>query len=408
VSFDQTTVIRFRSLFGSGVAANLTGLGFSALSTLVTARVLGASGRGQVAVLTVIASYVVVGFSLSLEAGILHLGKQFPGTDYLLSRITRFLAVLTLASIATLSIVGYLIANGSLNAATILIFGIGYGVPVAVIPVTAVERLRGRHHSAMWWPMIILAAQQALGLIWLGIYVSVDSYILGSSIGGLLATMAFLWLARPKKPSHTVLETKASVPIKTLVTYSLAGHLGVILYLLCGRLPVILAGVYLGDTAAGVYSVAVAIAEVCLLVTQSQLGFVLAMATRDPDDFTPLKRQLKISAVLTAGIMAALLVASRWLPVVLGEDFSGTTAVLIALSPGVVLLGLWRLAAYDLAARGQTRLRTISAAWGALTAVICGLAAVRWGDVQSLAWSATITYAVMFVSLLHGIRRMPR
>lgn len=404
----QGPVIRFRFLFGSGIAANLFGLGFSAVSTLAIARLLGASGRGQVAVLTVISSYLVVSLSLSLDAGVLHVGRRFPSVDHLLNRIIALLAVLTLVSILSLSVFGYFFADRSLGTVTILVYGVGYGIPVAVVPLTAIERLRDRHHSAMWWPSLVLGAQQASGLIWLVFDASVGSYIFGSAIGGLIATMVFLFYARPRKPSRPRRDSESETSIKNLVMYSISGHVGVILYLLCMRLPIVLAGLYLGDQAAGVYSVAVALAEVCLLVTTSQLGFVLAMATKHPDDFTPLRRQLKLSAVLTAGIMALLLVVSAWVPTALGRDFSETSKIIIAMSPGVVVHGLWRLAAYDLVARGQARLRNISAAWGAIAAVGGGAAAVHWGDVQSLAWSSTITYGVMFVSLVLGFRRRAR
>ncbi|MHC1560579.1 polysaccharide biosynthesis protein [Actinomycetospora sp. C-140] len=412
---------RTRALLPSGLAANGAALALSALAVLVTAVVLGAAGRGQIAVLTVLASYSVVAVGLSLESGILHFGSG--STSRRARSLRRDTAVITgvtfVVGVVVLAIACRLLVHPPLSAALTVVFALGYASPVLIPPATAWDRLQGRHHAATWRPVVVLIAQQLGGLVGLWLDPSVAAFVVCGAVASVLAVIATLALhlrpaaGRQLGPGGDTRNAATTPPgdsagdhptpptpgRRELITYSVKGHGGVLLHLYAMRVPLIAVSLSAGAAAAGLYSVAAALAEVVIVVSQAQLGRVLAAATGDRGDFTVLRHQLKLGAVLSLGVGLILLGVAAVAPRLLPTDFATLVLPTAVLLPGIVALGTWRLAAYDLAARGGAGARTTSAAWGAsVVTVLLVVLVPAWGVVGAAA-SATVGFAVMLVAL---------
>ncbi|MEJ2866415.1 hypothetical protein WCD74_01475 [Actinomycetospora sp. OC33-EN08] len=390
-----------RALLTSGLAANGTALGLSALVVALTALVLGAEGRGQIAVATVIASYTVVAVGLSLESGILHFGRSPDvGSSRRFRRRVALLVLATFAAaVAVLAVAAVLAVRPSLPVAVIAVFAIGYAAPIVVVPATAFDRLDGRHHAATWRPVWVLVAQQLGGGAGLLVAADVTGFLLGGGLAGLGATALTLFLHR-RGTTLAAGGDSATLPgDRELISYSVAGHGGVVLHLFALRAPLIVLSAVVGASAAGQFSIATSLAEISLIVSQSQLGRVLAAATAAPSDFTVLRRELLLGAVLCALLGCGLAVVARLAPVFLGPEFSGVFWPTVVLLPGMVALGAWRLATNDLAARGRPGARTVSAAVGAI--VVAGGLAVLVAPFGLLgaAAAASVGFAVMALVL---------
>lgn len=388
-----------RGLLVSGLAANGVALGLSVLTVLLTALVLGAEGRGQIAVMTVVASYTVVAVGLSLESGILHFGRAVAN-----GRRPRFRRQVTMVTLSTfvlgsvvLAVAAGIAVRTTVPGPILVVFAIGYAAPVLVVPATALDRLDDRHHAATWRPVWVLVAQQLGGATGLLISRDVPAFLLGGGLAGAAAVAVTIFLhGRGRSPASDDGQADDDVPAtRELVTYSLSGHGGVVMHLFAMRAPLIVVSAWVGASAAGVYSIASALAEVSLIVSQSQLGRVLAAATSAPSDFTVLRREIVLGIALSAGLGCVLIVVATLAPAILGPEFLGVSVPTVVLLPGVVALGTWRLATSDLAARGHARARSVSAVCGALVVAVLLATLVPPFGLLGAAAAASVGFAVM-------------
>lgn len=399
--------LSYRSLASSGLGANLTALALATTSTFVTATLLGASGRGRVALLMVVASLANVGFSLSLEAGVLRYGKQI-GIDRLYRTLIPPLALLTCCCALVLFLYAGYWMRSPLGGVWAAIYAIGFSTAVCIPPLTAIERLRGRHHSATWWSAIIVACQQASGTLAVVWRPTVESFIGAGAAIGLILTVTFLYTTWPAREGFA---PKTARPLAPLVAYSLVGHMGVGLHLLGMRAPILIVGILLGDAQAGVYSIASSLAELTLLTTQTQLPYVLARATLEPRNYSPLVAQVKVCLVTSILVLPPMFGAALLVRNFLGSEFSQVPFILVFLAPGSVALAVWRLASYDLTVRGLADLRTWSAGLGATLTSVAGIVLANWVGVAGVAAASSAGYLAMALSFwalaLHRLRRRP-
>ncbi len=391
-------------LFSSSMLANSFGLAVSAAATLVTARMLGSVGRGQIAVVTVVASYVIIALGLSLESGVLYYGAK--ATGQAMKDVRRRIKIIIgweMFACAAVLFVAIPLVGVHLSLLTWLIFTLGSASTIAVAPVTALDRVQGRHHAATWRPIWVLVGQQAGGLAGLAWGRSVDSYLIASGIFGFLVSILMLLLhRRNSSPTVTSDDTLSAVPcpsLRELVNYSIRGHGGVLLHLYAMRVPLIVISVSLGSAAAGFFSVATALAETIMIVTQSQFAYVLAAASANRDDYSVLKRQLRIGLYSSVAVSIALVPVAWAVSRLLGPEFYGVQLTVILLTPGVIALGLWRLASNDLASRGLAHLRSRSGLVGALVVTALILALVGRYGVNGVAVAASLGYGAMLGSL---------
>ena len=298
---------------------------------------------------------------------------------------------------------------GELVITTSLLFVIGYSSTIAVPPATALDRLEGRHHAATWRPVWVLVGQQAGGLVGLAFCRTAESYLVSSGIFALVTTVFMLVLHRRTGKAPFVGTQLNSAPCPTsreLIGYSVMGHGGVLVYLYLLRFPLIVLSASIGSAAAGYFSIATAVGETVLIVSQSQLAYVLASATANRTDFSVLRSQLHLGLILSLPAGASLIGAAWLAPMILGPDFSGVQLTVALLMPGIVALGLWRLASYDLASRGLAHMRTSSAMVGAVVMSVLLVVLVKRYGANGAAISASMGYLAMFASL--GLMAMNR
>lgn len=412
-SIRSTTATSPRGLLTSGLAANGVGLGLSVVIVTLTALVLGAEGRGQIAVMTVVASYAVVAVGLSLESGILHFGRspEVGTSPVFRHRVAGLVLTTFVVAIVLLTLAAGIAVRPQLSGLVLVVFAVGYAAPVLVIPATALDRLDGRHHAATWRPVWVLVAQQLGGAAGLLLSPSASNFLLGGGLASLGAVVLTIHLhRRGTPPLDDASVVDGVVPgIGSLVTYSLSGHGGVLLHLFTMRAPLIVVSAFLGSAAAGRFSIATALAEMSLIVSQSQLGRVLAAATSAPTEFTVLRREILVGLALSSGLGCVISSAAYFAPVVLGPEFLGLFWPTVFLVPGVVALGAWRLATNDLAARGHAAARTVSAAGGAIVVGVLLVVLVESLGLLGAAISASVGFVVMPIILwflpLNGAER---
>ena len=395
-NFAQSRAVRAAS---SGVGASVFILVVATLNSILAARLLGASGKGMAAILGVVVSQVALTFGLSLENAVMHFGGNNEARALYISRLALKLSAPMIVASALISLLlgTILISNGQVSIPLALACA-SWSAQIVVGPIAAVDRLRGRHHRASWTPAWFSASPLIGSALAVGIEPTFEAYLYGISIGSMVA-FSVLILSFPRAQGRPP-TSFPGVTAKGIVTYSMSGHWGAVLHALNLRLPLIVLAAFASTVSVGIFSVALAIAETALVTSQGALSWTLAAAAQRPDDYRTLKRALKFVSLTTVAILIMVTAIS---PVILtpvfGTEFGQAAWQILLISPGMVALAGWRLAAYDSAVRGQPRLRTVSAAFGTLAGVIVSVPLCSTWGASGAAVAATIIYGAMFGSL---------
>lgn len=152
--------------------------------------------------------------------------------------------------------------------------------------------------------------------------------------------------------------------MRGVLGFGLRGHPSNIFQFFTYRLDVFIAGAVLGPAAVGVYTVAVALAEL-LWHLPNAIGFVIfpraaSSDGREMNAFTPAVARVTLALTLAAAaIMAAL--GRPLIRFVFSPAFEDAYIPLLALLPGVVALGGAKVLSNDLAGRGYPQYNTITA-----------------------------------------------
>lgn len=197
--------------------------------------------------------------------------------------------------------------------------------------------------------------------------------------------------------------------LRESLRHSLVLHLGMVLLFLHLRVDMFMIKGMLGTAALGRYSIAVALAETMLLVTDS---LAIAVLPRQMGNSLPEAATLALSGARTDALLgivaAAAWVALGW-PVisrVFGADFEPAYPPLLALLPGMVFLGMQRMCGAPVLRTGQAwRMTAVYAlsllanvglnrlwipAWGILGAALASSVSYGLGATLFLAWTARL------------------
>lgn len=192
--------------------------------------------------------------------------------------------------------------------------------------------------------------------LWIADNFALWSVIVATAIAHLIA----LIIGLSALSRHTPLWVKTvdhSLYLYPAIRYGIKAHLGNIAAFLNYRLDLFLVNLFLGPTAAGLYSVAVRLVEQLWIVSQAVSTVILPRFASLRGDEATLRALTPLIArfVLWITIFGAAALAVLALPLIVllfGADFSGATVALFLLLPGVVMLSSARVMANDLAGRG--------------------------------------------------------
>ena len=318
-------------------------------TSILVARILGVEGKGLYTLLTVlpwIVSYVVMG------------GTDTATTYFLSSRraglrslVVQGVALCLLFSAVTVPVYIYLIVPhvfGELSPVLLLVsFAL---IPLALARYYALSLLLGQEKVSLFNYQYMLSSVLVFALIAIfGVLNKSLPYILGSFAAGNLLALPFAlyWIKRPGGSGQKIIqagnELRGLGLLKACFSYGWRGHLGGILVTLNQRLDIFILGALSNPREVGLYSVAVALAEVIWHVPMSvHLNFFPRVsALGSAEGAGKLPRAVRMTLLLSSGIAMILLLLGRpvvWL--LFGADFIPAVDSLLILLPGVVAAGI--------------------------------------------------------------------
>jgi O-antigen/teichoic acid export membrane protein len=382
-------------------------------SNVLITRVLGPSGKGQVALLTSFVGFLSLGSGLGVgAASIYQLNREKALQPIVASSALWLQFVLALtAMMATLGVAGWLVDAifiGQVPHALVVI-GIVISLPMVTFSGAVSNLLIGLHaikkYSAI---QIVNGLVQFVSFIVLLICVqtTVASVVVVMALAALCsAALGLYWLNRLLPEMRLRLSFEQ---VRSLISYGSRAWIGNILQFFNYRLDVYIVNIFIGPSGVGIYSVAVALAETIWYIPAAVSTVLFPRTASDWDlatEFTP--RVARNVAFIT--LLAALLLGIMGFPLIrliYGMQFISATLPLVVLLPGIVFLSIGKILASDLAGRNKPHYGTLSAIVALTATVILDFVLIPSLGIVGAALASTISYGLSTLVLLYLYLRL--
>ena len=188
--------------------------------------------------------------------------------------------------------------------------------------------------------------------------------------------------------------------VRKALGFGLRAQVGNILQFYNYRLDVFILNLFLGASSVGIYNVSVQFSEL-LWFLPNAIGYVIlpkaAASTKvEMDRFTPriFLATLGISAI--AGVILAL-IGHPLIVVLFGQDFSAAYLPLLALLPGVVLLGSAKVLMNEITGRGYPQYNSITTGIALVVTVLLDLRLIPGLGLLGAAIASTCAYGLTWM-----------
>jgi O-antigen/teichoic acid export membrane protein len=395
--------------FGAQVASTLVArsalLVLSVATSAIVARWLGPEGKGMLALALLIPGIL----ALFLNWGVGVANVYFAGSRRLeLSALAGNSLAFTIlgtalgGAILALLVFARLLDKIAPGVPTNLVLVAMLGLPFALASQYYGTILQGLRHIAALnlvdlgrGAATLALTTVAVALLGWGTYGAGLSSVMAAAVGAA-------WTAGLLRRRGAALAPRWQRDVwRPMLSFGLRGHIGNVLQFFNYRADMFIVNYLVGPAGVGIYSVSVAIAEL-LWQLPNAVGFVIfptAAATKPStmNAFTP--RVLRITLGLTAAAAVLLAVIGRpAIEFVYSAEFATAYLPMLALLPGVVLLGGAKVLTNDIAGRGYPHLNSASTAISLTATVALDLLLIPQHGVLGAALASTAAYATMFVA----------
>lgn len=407
-----------RRSFSTDVAL-LTGVRFGSvgaafLTNVLAARLLGAAGLGAAAVAIVIGtlSVLIANGGLGITS-IYFLGRRPAQRTEIVNNIAAMTVVsAVVAMLLMLAFIPPTLAfvlpghpPGVLIAAVVL-------APVMVAADVGGATLLGLHARGRYMGLetirnfgTLAATALVLGL---GARTE-EAYVL--AVAGATAVAAVVAWAGVSRVSGAIHPRFDGSFVREALSMGIRGQAGNVLQFVNLRLDLLLVSALLRVQAAGVYLVALRVAEVVVQVANSvaALTFPQVASQADPNDTTSTERATRVTlSIVAISAVALALVAEPLLTIAFGEGFRAGTAALRIMLLGMVPLALSRIVTSDLKGRGRADLVSIANLLGVLLTAAFGLLLIPRFGIEGAAMASVGAYVGLTIALLLAYRYVTR
>jgi O-antigen/teichoic acid export membrane protein len=233
------------------------------------------------------------------------------------------------------------------------------------------------------------------------LHLNLAGAILGSLSGSLTALILVLVLLRRE---GAVYRPRWQQPVmRDTISFGLRGHVGNILQFMNYRLDVFLVNYYAGAAQVGIYGISARLAELLWYLPQAVSFAILPKAAasdqRTMHAFTP--KAFGYTLCLTAlGGLCLLLVGRSLITLVFSRTFSGAYLPMVALLPGVVLLGGGKVLTNEMAGRGYPHYNSINSGFALILTIVFDLILIPRHGIMGAAVASSIAYSTSFFTAL--------
>jgi len=376
---------------GGAAAARFGG----ALGGVLAARLLGPTGRGQLAVLV----FVATAGSMAAAAGVQFWVVREVARDGGLRRVRgvvghHVLAIVvgvTVLGLAVLRVLESLASVGPAPALMTVVVTVAAAINLVVLALPNGMRAMGVVAAATICASAVYVATTA-GLLGAGAR-SITLVLAGTAAGSVMSIMVALAWAR-RAPAGAGVASRGWASYRRALAFGVPGGAGELTLLAMLRVDVLIVAAFLPLRDVGLYAVATALSEVLWIVPDGVAQVVLPTSARHVDARRTL-RLLRVAFLCTAaGALAVSIVSPRLITIVFGTAYSSAARAVPLLAVAAVAGGAWKIVGAEVVALGHTTPRLTSAVAGLAVMVAVDLAAVPLLGITGAALGSACGYAV--------------
>lgn len=382
-------------------------------TAILTARLLGTTGRGQLYDATLLATLIVTLGSLGLG----------PAAAYHTARGERARPVVLGNSVLLGLALGIVIAGAGYGV--IVFAGVTmHGVPASylllallVVPFALVlGNIQSVYLGAQRFREFnqITVGQAVLPLLIIGTALlalggGVRAAIVATVLSTALLTVAFLVRAIKTLGISWRLERGY---VRAAISYGLRVQVANVLGFLGYRLDVFVLNAYKSPAAVGLYAAAVAVAERLWMLSQAVSSALFPRIAEEKDEnvrrsITPLLARNTLWLTATAGVVLYLL-SGPVVSILYSSKFAAAASAMRALLPGIVVFSAARVLSNDIAARGRPIINSYIAGMSVAANLGINLVLIRSYGINGAAWASTVSYSLLFVATVAVYCRIAR
>jgi len=394
-----------KSLALIGTQVVLFGLSFAA--SVLTARTLGPTGKGQLAIITTSTSFLVLLTSVGLGASVVYyLNRQNNGRTSVIfcAFLIQSILVMPVMLLATVgaSYLSSIFSNNQLDPLMIVVAAL-IGLPAGTVLGIANNSLIALQHVRDYGLLQILTAGIQIGLLASLAVVDRLTTLSAVAVFALAPLPAIVISYYRLKAAGVILVNFPDLDlIRRMILYGGRAWLGNMLQYFNYRVDVFIVFFLLGAGAVGIYAVAVSLAELIWYIPGAVSTILFPRTAMDWNRATQFTPRVSRNALVVMTILAIFMAITGPIlfKVVYGEQFSDSFAPLWVLLPGVVFLGVGKILAGDLACRGKPEYWTYSAGVSLVATVLLDFVLIPVMGIVGAALASTVSYAIAAFLLL--------
>jgi len=388
---------------GSTVIAQGVTLLLSLATSAITARWLGPSGKGQLAMIFMVPAM----FQMFLGAGLGPANVYYVGSGRLpVHQLTaNSVAFSMIGTLVGVMVVLLILMGDFLHvlfpgvSSDYLMLGM-VALPIGLLNSNLNSILQGLQRIITLNILTVVGSLLTV-LFMAALVIGLEFGILGALLAVLAVQVAMLFATgqcakregacfRPKWDSQVV---------RTTLMYGLKCYIANLLQFFNYRLDVFIVNFILGPVSVGIYGVSVVMAEL-LWQLPNAASFVIFPKSANSNQeamnsFTPQVFRI-ILAITILGAIGLALFGKLIILVVFSSVFLDAYIPLLALLPGVVLLGAGKVLANDIAGRGYPHYNSITSGLSLVVTIILDLILIPKMGVVGAALASTVSYALTF------------
>lgn len=188
--------------------------------------------------------------------------------------------------------------------------------------------------------------------------------------------------------------------VKLILSYGTKSYISNLMQFFTYRLDLFIVNYFLGPAEVGIYSVSVVIAELLWQLPNATSFVIFPKAANssqaEMNRFTP--RVFKIVFIITFfGAVGLALLGKRLIFIFFSADFLDAYIPLLYLLPGVILLGVAKILANDISGRGYPLYNSITAGFSLFVTFILDFLLIPRMGVSGAALASTFAYTLTFI-----------
>jgi O-antigen/teichoic acid export membrane protein len=376
-------------------ATRVAGYGFGVITAVLVARMLGPRDRGIWSVALLVAGLLTLVAESGIGTSTLYLIRRFrERRDAVITASVSIVLALSLGWVVVmLALVrggGVPLFEGVPTAA--LAVAIVSAIPMSVTMVArynllSFEDTDGSNQSTLFQAISLTSLLAPVLLFRGGAVPAICAYLVSA-----VATLAFtggrlLWRHRVQSRWDVAL-------LRPLLSYGVKSHVGSIALFLTYRVDVLIVNYYLGLSAAGIYSVSIALSEILRGIPETAQIVVLSRSGGNVGSESESVCRITLAATVVFGVFLAI--SSHWMvPLVFGSSYEGASGAFLLLFPGVLGLAVSYSVSPMLALSGDVGVSVRAALVALVVMVVIDIRAVPAWGLPGAAFASSVAYWVL-------------